>query len=368
MDDGQNGEDVEIQSRGPLETAEELLSILKTAYPLLALTLENSMEHIVHRLRSSAEEDLYRLLSSLITELYQMVMNKTTCQDVNQSASHVNSLMEASFKRLGSMASCLNQIPREIREFFSHPYQSGAMNHDSILSDLIQIKKILLTAVKKCPSKLSLDSLSRFLAEFEYHKYDEVEVFGQYLDIRDNNQDFVRIERFNCWVEVERRHCSSLRRIRIQGTDGKRYPFSVQNPSGRQSRREERLLQLIRLLDHSINKNISCRRRNLGFKPPKIISISSHARLIAEDDQQIPLDHIFGSFCSSKGLTEEDIWMLVLEKLGSMMNCVDSKSVRSSIELLNARTELFTHVCNEIVPRTVLQNVRYIPSIATYWF
>src|SRR5437773_1177477 len=37
---------------------------------------------------------------------------------------------------------------------------------------------------------------SQHLSEFRFQKFDEVEVPGQYLQLRDKNQDFVRIERF----------------------------------------------------------------------------------------------------------------------------------------------------------------------------
>jgi transformation/transcription domain-associated protein len=52
--------------KSPLEHTEDLVGILKTGYPLLALSLENMVEHIIHRLRSSPEEDLYRIITTFI--------------------------------------------------------------------------------------------------------------------------------------------------------------------------------------------------------------------------------------------------------------------------------------------------------------
>ena len=54
------------------EHAADLIGILKTGYPLLALSLENMVEHIIHRLRSSPEEDLYRIIMTLISENHQV--------------------------------------------------------------------------------------------------------------------------------------------------------------------------------------------------------------------------------------------------------------------------------------------------------
>ena len=67
-----NGADQPFLKKAPHEHTEDLIGILKTGYPLLALSLENMVEHIVHRLRSSPEEDLYRIITTLITENVQV--------------------------------------------------------------------------------------------------------------------------------------------------------------------------------------------------------------------------------------------------------------------------------------------------------
>jgi transformation/transcription domain-associated protein len=67
-----NISDQPFLKKSPHEHSEDLLGILKTGYPLLALSLENMVEHIIHRLRSSPEEDLYRIIRTLITENIQV--------------------------------------------------------------------------------------------------------------------------------------------------------------------------------------------------------------------------------------------------------------------------------------------------------
>jgi transformation/transcription domain-associated protein len=64
-----------INNKSPGEHADDLMAILKTGYPLLALSLENMVEHIIHRLRSSPEEDLFRIINTLITETHQVYKN-----------------------------------------------------------------------------------------------------------------------------------------------------------------------------------------------------------------------------------------------------------------------------------------------------
>jgi transformation/transcription domain-associated protein len=58
--------------RHPWEHSEDLLSILKTGYPLLGLSMENMVDHIIQRLRSSPDEDLYRIIVTLLYESFQV--------------------------------------------------------------------------------------------------------------------------------------------------------------------------------------------------------------------------------------------------------------------------------------------------------
>lgn len=72
METDGSGNEQSFSKKSPHEHTEDLTGILKTGYPLLALSLENMVEHIIHRLRSSPEEDLYRIITTLITENIQV--------------------------------------------------------------------------------------------------------------------------------------------------------------------------------------------------------------------------------------------------------------------------------------------------------
>ena len=48
--------------------AEELMTILKTAYPLLALTLETLVDQMLQKFRATAEEEVYRFICMLLQE------------------------------------------------------------------------------------------------------------------------------------------------------------------------------------------------------------------------------------------------------------------------------------------------------------
>lgn len=50
-------------------------------------------------------------------------------------------------------------------------------------------------------------------------------------------------------IELVRTHGSCFRRITMRGNDGNLYNFSVQHPAFRQARREEKIIQLMRILN-----------------------------------------------------------------------------------------------------------------------
>ena len=67
--------------------------------------------------------------------------------------------------------------------------------------------------------------------------------------MKDNNKDFVRIDRFQPEVEIVRGYGFSHRRLTIRGHDGTLHPFNVQHPAVRHCRREELIIQFFRILN-----------------------------------------------------------------------------------------------------------------------
>lgn len=70
-----------------------------------------------------------------------------------------------------------------------------------------------------------------------------------------HNHYFVRIARFMPRVDVVQKHNTAARRLYIRGHNGKIYPYLVVNDSGlADARREERVLQLMRMLNLYLGK------------------------------------------------------------------------------------------------------------------
>jgi transformation/transcription domain-associated protein len=56
-------------------------------------------------------------------------------------------------------------------------------------------------------------------------------------------------------IDIFRGHSGCHRRMIIQGHDGSFNPFVIQHPAPKQCRREERTLQLFRILNEYFNPN-----------------------------------------------------------------------------------------------------------------
>ncbi len=87
-----NGQNI----RQPWEYVEEIMSLLKTAFPLLALTMETMVDQILQRLKPTTDEDIYRLIVALLNDGVQMYMQQLSRDPENSgrlsSATEMNLL------------------------------------------------------------------------------------------------------------------------------------------------------------------------------------------------------------------------------------------------------------------------------------
>lgn len=69
--DGQNGSMGQPQQqvqRSALDYVEEIASVLKTAFPLLALSVELVCDQISSRFKAVPDEDIFRLVTALLQD------------------------------------------------------------------------------------------------------------------------------------------------------------------------------------------------------------------------------------------------------------------------------------------------------------
>jgi transformation/transcription domain-associated protein len=165
------------------------------------------------------------------------------------------------------------------------------------------------------PRKQKLESSSHYLVEFQHQKFDDVEIPGQYLLLKDNANDFLRIDRFLPEVEMVRNYGNCFRRLSIRGHDGSVHPFVIQNPSARLIRREERLMQLFRILNSVLERKKESRMRNLKFHLPAIIPLAPNVRMVEDDPSYCTLYDIYEDHCDDINIHKDDPLAYFVEKL-----------------------------------------------------
>ena len=120
------------------------------------------------------------------------------------------------------------------------------------------------------PRTLPLEFISHWLTQFQYGKFHDIEMPGQYTQVflppvllifsllnfnwgpqqdKDNNQSFARIVKFGQKYEVSRSSGVCWRRFSLHGSDNSVVWFTVQQTSPRHSRREDRAIQLFQSLN-----------------------------------------------------------------------------------------------------------------------
>ncbi|KPJ11920.1 Transformation/transcription domain-associated protein [Papilio machaon] len=179
--------------------------------------------------------------------------------------------------------------------------QPNAMKLQNLIQKLRKWVKILEAKTKVLPKSFLIEEKCRFLSNFNL-KTAEIELPGEFL-LPKHTHYHVRIARFMPRVEIVQKHNTSARRLYIRGHNGKIYPYLVVNDSGLgDARREERVLQLLRMLNHYLGKQKETSRRFLHFTVPRVVSVSPQMRLVEDNPSSISLLDIYRTECTNRGV------------------------------------------------------------------
>jgi transformation/transcription domain-associated protein len=100
----------------------------------------------------------------------------------------------------------------------------------------------------------------------------------------------------------------------------------VQNPAARHGRREERIIQLFRILNGVLQRRKESRMRNLSFHLPIIVPLAPHVRLVQDDPSYCSLQEIYEDHCDNVGIHRDEPIMYFIEKIRANIDA--KKAVR----------------------------------------
>ena len=294
----------------PWEYLDEITSALKTAFPLLAWSMEAIVETICKHFKSLPDEDAHRLIVALLNDGLTYVGRQPAlyAPEVKLPAS-----TEANITRFAESV-----CPAHVRKSFILDFVTHKPTMHEYIQKLKKWRNRFEERLDRRPSPVNLESQTLHLSEFRFTKFDEVEVPGQYLQHRDKNSDFIRIERFIPDVDLVRGPNVSHRRLKIRGHDGSIHPFQIQHPAGRHSRREERIAQLFRMFNGTLMKRKESRRRNLQFNLPLMVPLSPNVRMIEDDPSYTNLQSIYEDYCRRNNVGKDQPILYSIEKLRAL--------------------------------------------------
>ncbi|THH03836.1 hypothetical protein EW145_g5969 [Phellinidium pouzarii] len=336
---------VNVAKKEDWELVDDIASLLKTNNPLLALTLETMVDQFNVKFKSTPEEEIYRFTFMLLQD---------AVQNSSSRASNVNddgTLSEHILKNISRMAIHLTGPARK-------DYDEDFVQSKPALPDYIQRLQHWRDRYEKFldsrPRIQPLDLLSHWLVEFQYTKFDEVEVPGQYQELVDNALQFSRIRQFGPKFEICRGQGYCYKRIIIHGHDGMKYTFAVQQPAARWCRREERVMQLFRTFNHALTRRKESRKRNLQFHLPLTVLLNPAVRLVLNDPSYVSLQDVYDQHCEEMGVTREDPALMVAQKHKAVIREINATPPTSRVEHLNIRKAVLDEVAKKLVGDDVL--------------
>ena len=365
--------DTPAAPKKPWDHVEEISAILKTAFPLLALSMETMLDQIQKNFKCPPDEDAYRLIVALLNDGLSYVGRQPNlyAREIKLPDS-----TEANITRFAESV-----LPPHIRKAFELDFVKNKPTMYEYIQKLRTWRNRFEERLDRRKLTVPLEQYTHQLSEFRFLKFDDVEVPGQYLQHRDKNSDFVRIERFLPDVELIRGIGICHRRLKIRGHDGSIHPFAIQFPAARSSRREERILQLFRIFNGILAKRKESRRRNLQFHLPLMVPITPSVRMVQDDASYINMQGIYEDYCRKNGINKDEPVLFSIEKLRALQPVSTPQNEVSSmpesdieeqknIEHANSiRLETFAAVQEKYVPPTVVQDYfrATFPNFADFW-
>jgi transformation/transcription domain-associated protein len=231
----------------------------------------------------------------------------------------------------------------------------------SLISRLKKWIRIFEMKTKSLPRFTLLEDRCRFLSNFSVSTA-EVDIPGEYLQPKQLPY-MVHIARFMPHVEIVRRHNIAIRRLFIRGDNGKIYPYMVVNSSSPVTcRREERVLQLLRMMNLYLAKKRETSRRHLMFSAPSVVAVSPNMRLVEDNTSNASLTEIFQQFYLERGIESDPHLTVYYEKLAQ---------IQSHDSQLNpvVLQQVFSEIQNNWIPTSVVKNwaLKTYPNATNYW-
>ncbi|XP_072415930.1 transformation/transcription domain-associated protein isoform X1 [Chiloscyllium punctatum] len=376
-----------IRATAPMWRCSRIMHMQRELHPTLLSSLEGIVDQMVW-FRENWHEEVLRQLQQGLAKCYSVAFEKSgavsdakiTPHTLNfvkklvstfgvglENVSNVSTMFSsAASESLARRAQATAQDPvfQKLKGQFTTDFDfsvPGSMKLHNLISKLKKWIKILETKTKQLPKFFLIEEKCRFLSNFSAQTAD-VEIPGEFLMPKPTHY-YIKIARFMPRVEIVQKHNTAARRLYIRGHNGKIYPYLVMNDAClTESRREERVLQLLRLLNPCLEKRKETTKRHLFFTVPRVVAVSPQMRLVEDNPSSLSLVEIYKQRCAKKGIEHDNPVSRYYDRLAT----VQARGTQASHQVLR---DILKEVQGNMVPRSMLKEwaLHTFPNATDYW-
>uniref|UniRef100_A0A671N1B9 Transformation/transcription domain-associated protein-like n=1 Tax=Sinocyclocheilus anshuiensis TaxID=1608454 RepID=A0A671N1B9_9TELE len=372
-----------IRATAPMWRCSRIMHMQRELHPTLLSSLEGIVDQMVW-FRENWHEEVLRQLQQGLAKCYSVAFEKSgavsdakiTPHTLNfvkklvstfgvglENVSNVSTMFSsAASESLARRAQATAQDPvfQKMKGQFTTDFDfsvPGSMKLHNLISKLKKWIKILEAKTKQLPKFFLIEEKCRFLSNFSAQTA-EVEIPGEFL-----SPHTITSRLFMPRVEIVQKHNTAARRLYIRGHNGKIYPYLVMNDAClTESRREERVLQLLRLLNPCLEKRKETTKRHLFFTVPRVVAVSPQMRLVEDNPSSLSLVEIYKQRCAKKGIEHDNPISRYYDRLAT----VQARGTQASHQVLR---DILKEVQSNMVPRSMLKEwaLHTFPNATDYW-
>ncbi|XP_053690427.1 transcription-associated protein 1 [Sabethes cyaneus] len=377
-----------IRATPPMWRCSKIMHVQRDIHPTVLSSLEGIVDQMVW-FRENWYEEVLRQLRQGLTKCYAIAFeNRCSVNEAtitqhtlnfvkklvstfgigieNISSSVSSNFSSAASESLARRAQATVQDPvfQKMKGQFTSDFdfsQPGATKLHNLISKLKIWIKILENKTKQLPKSFLIEEKCRFLSNFS-QKTAEVELPGELL-LPKHSHYHIRIARFMPRVDIVQKHNTAARRLYIRGTNGKIYPYLVVNDTGLgDARREERVLQLLRMLNNYLAKQKETSKRFLHITVPRVVAVSPQMRLVEDNPSSISLLDVYKTGCCKLNIEHDAPIARYYERLAKVQ-------ARGSQTSHNVLRDILREVQVAMVPSTLLKDwaLRNFYSATDFW-
>ncbi|KAK3867130.1 hypothetical protein Pcinc_027378 [Petrolisthes cinctipes] len=379
-----------IKATEPMWRCSRIMHMQKELHPTVLASLEGIVDQMVC-FREYWDEVVLRQLRQALAKCYAVAFENSGAvseanitphtlsfvkklvstfgigiENINSSVSGGGQYVSAASESLAKRAQATVQDPvfHKMKGQFTTDFDFsllGAMKLHNLIHKLKKWIKILEARVKLLPKWFLIEEKCRYLSNFSLQTA-EVELPGEFL-LPKHSHYYIRIARFMPRVDIVQKHGTAARRLHIRGHNGRVYPYLVVNDySLSDARREERVLQLLRMLNHFFAKQKETSRRLVNLSVSRVVAVSPQMRLVEDNVSSLSLLDIYKLRCYKKQL-EPDI---PVTRYYDRLAAVQARGSQTSHQVLR---DIVKEVQGAMVPRTMLRDwaLTTYPNPTHYW-